>query len=233
MNRRPVWSPDGTALAFISDRNGRRAVYSVPVDAIGTPRILLEHTGEDVDEVAWSSDGDWLVYRTGTTPNARDIYARRIGEDTMTVAVSALPDLDEFSPVLSPNGRWVAYVSEEAGQVEIWVRPFPDVGTGGRRVSAGIATEPIWSANGQELFFRDASGHVALAISDVTSFSTGEMRTLFPNDGYAYFEPHRAHAYDGQTDRFLMIRDAEYEPEPAELILFQNFMEEVRVRVAN
>jgi len=74
---------------------------------------------------------------------------------------------------------------------------------------------------------------VALGISDLTSFSTGEMRTLYPNEAYIFMQPHRAYAYDGQTDRFLMIRDVEDEPVPAELILVQNFMEEVRARVAN
>jgi len=233
MNRRPVWSPDGRTVAFISDRGGRRAVYSVPVDGIATPELLFEHPGEDVDEVFWSSDGDWLVYRTGTSDNNRDVYAHRLRPDTMTIAVSAQPDVDELSPVLSPNGRWLAYVSNESGQTEVWVRPFPDVARGSRQISMDGGVEPVWSGDGDELFFRSRPGFTSVSIRTDTDFSSREPQVLFSNQISVVDQIHQSYSFDARRDRFLMIRNVGREEAGAELILIQNFIEEVKTRVGN
>ena len=231
MNRRPVWSPDETSLAFISDRGGRRAVYTVPVDGIATPEPLLKLPDEDVDEVLWSPDGGWLIYRTGTTDNNRDVFARRLRPDTATIAVAARPGIDERSPALSPDGRWLAYISNETGEDEVWVRPFPDVGRGSRQISVGGGVEPVWSESRNELFFRGAGGLTSVEIGEGGDFSVGEMNPLFPSSSYMFFTAHRAYDYDEGRDRFAMIRNARDEGTPAQLILVQNFMEEVRARV--
>jgi serine/threonine-protein kinase len=235
VNYRPVWAPDGASVAFITDRDGMFAVYTVPVDGIGAPQLLLHHPDRDIDEVFWSSDGDWLVYRTGQSDGDRDIYARRLRPDTATIVVSALPDVDEMAPALSPNGRWLAYVSNEAGEREVWVRAFPDVGLGSRRVSrGGQAVEPVWSADGTELFFTTGEGRVALEITDTQSFVTGEMRVLHEREaGYFMHQYNRMYAYDGRGDRFLMIREATREADPSQLILVQNFLEEVKAGLGN
>ncbi len=233
MNRRPVWGPDGTSLAFISDREGRRGVYAMPVDRIGTPELLLEHPGRDVDEVEWSTDGDWLVYRTGTTPNARDIFARRLGADTSAMAVSARPDIDEREPALSPDGRWVAYLSNETGQDEVWVRPFPDVSRGSRQVSMDGGQEPVWSGDSRTLFFRNGSRMVAAEVGADDDFSTVRLRPLFADSAFWAFTAHQAYDVDPTTGRFLMLRQVSEELPRAELVLFQNFMAEVRARVGH
>ncbi len=233
MNRRPVWSPDGSSLAFISDRGGRRAAYVVPVDGIGTPELLFEHKGEDVDEVFWSSDGNWFIYRTGTSSGARDIYARRLRPDTATIAVSAQPGVDESAPVLSPDGRWVAYVSDQTGEAQVWVRPFPDVDRGSRQVSVDLGIEPVWANDGEELFLRSRPGFLSVAVRTGNDFSSGELQRLFANGVSMLADPHRGYAFDGRTERFLMIRVLRREETPAELILVQNFLEEVKARVGN
>jgi Tol biopolymer transport system component len=208
-------------------------VYGVPVGGISTPELLLEHPDEDVDEVLWSSDGDWLVYRTGTTDNNRDIYARRLRPDTATLAVSARPGIDERAPALSPNGRWLAYVSDETGEDEIWVRPFPDVGRGSRQLSMDGGSEPVWSESGTELFFRGRRGLTSVVIGDGEDFSTGEVRALFPSTAYMFFVAHRAYDFEEGRDRFLMIRDTPEEIAPAELIFVENFNEEVKAKAGN
>ncbi len=232
MNRRPVWAPDGRSLTFISNRSGSRAVYSVPVDGIAAPELLLEHPGKDVDEVSWSADADWLIYRTGTAENDRDIFARRLRPDTVTIVVSAQADIDERAPVLSPDGRWLAYVSNQTGRDEVWIRPFPDVARGSRMISVEGGTEPVWSGSGDELFFRSSTGLWSVEVRDATNFSSGAPRQLFTTDGYVGSSLHRAYAYDGRSDRFLMIRTARRDV-PAQLILIQNFMEDVKARLGN
>jgi serine/threonine-protein kinase len=233
MNRRPVWAPDGTTLAFISDRGGRRAVYAVPVDGISTPELLLGHPGKDVDEVLWSSDGEWLVYRTGTTENDRDIYATRLRPDTTTLAVAAQPGIDERAPALSPDGRWLAYVSNETGRDEVWVRPFPDVERGSRQLSIDGGVEPTWADRGNEIFFRGPRGLTSVAVGEGEAFSTGEERALFPSAGFMFFTAHRAYDFEDGRDRFLMIRDTPEETAPAELIFVEHFMEELKGRVGD
>jgi serine/threonine-protein kinase len=231
MNRRAVWSPDGTTLAFISDRGGRRAVWSVPVDGIATPELLLEHPDADIDEVAWSRDGAWFVYRTGTTLGGRDVYARQTGAESQPVAVSAQPGVDERSPVLSPDGRWVAYVSDESGRDEVWVRPFPDVDRGSRQVSFSAGVEPEWSDGGGELFFRMQGGFASVAVGDGETLSVGTPQRLFSNQVAEYNVVYRSFDHDAGGDRFLMARRYRQLENNAELILVENFLEEMKARL--
>jgi Tol biopolymer transport system component len=231
-NYRPAWSPDGREVAFISDRDGHLAVYAVPVAGIATPRLLVALDGEDIDEVAWSPDGDWLIYRTGQVDGGRDVYARRIRPDTMTMAVSAEPDVDEWGPALSPDGRWVAYSSTRTGNNEIWVRPFPDVSRGSRQVSSDIGIEPVWAPSGEELFFRSRPGVTAASVTGGDDFRVS-LETMFSNQLSWFNTLHQTYSYDGSEDRFLMIRELGVREIPAELILVQNFMDEVRARLGN
>jgi Tol biopolymer transport system component len=206
-------------------------VYSVPVDGIATPEPLLELPDEDVDEFLWSPDGDWLIYRTGTTDNNRDVFAKRLGPDTATIAAAARPGIDERSPALSPDGRWLAYVSNETGEDEVWVRPFPDVDRGSRQISVGGGVEPVWSGSRNELFFRGPRGLTSAEIGERGDFSLGVMNALFSSDPYLSFPPHRAYDYDEGRDRFAMIRRALDEGTPSQLILIQNFIEDVKERI--
>jgi Tol biopolymer transport system component len=229
---RPVWSPDGGEIAFISNRDGRHAVYAMPVAGIATPRLLVALDGEDIDEVAWSPDGDWLVYRAGMEEGHRDVYARRIRPDTMTVAVSAEPDVDETAPAFSPDGRWLAYSSTRTGDPEIWVRPFPDVRRGSRQVSADLGIEPVWASSGEELFFRSRQGVTAASLTGGDDFRVS-LETMFSNRISWFHTLHQTYSYDSRADRFLMIRELGVREIPAELILVQNFMDQVRARLGN
>ena len=136
----------------------------------------------------------------------------------------------EMSPALSPNGQWLAYVSNETGEDEIYVVPFPNTGAGKWAISAGGGTEPLWSHRGSELFYRDASGDlVAVQINTSPTFSLGRSAALFPAAGYASlrFTPQYAVALDDR--RFLMIRPLETRT-PDKLIVVENWFEELRVK---
>ena len=85
-------------------------------------------------------DGSWVIYRTAANPT-RDIYAQKIGETT-AIPVAASPNFAENAPAISPDGRWIAYVSDETGEPQVYVRPFPDVDAGRWQVSNGPGVSP-------------------------------------------------------------------------------------------
>ena len=166
----------------------------------------------------------------GTSPNNRDLYAHRIRPDTVTIVISAQPDVDERSPGLSPNGRWLAYVSNETGQDEVWVRPFPDVQRGRRQVSRDIGVEPVWSGDGDEIFFRSTPGFTSLGVRADEDFTPVSGRALFSNRLSVMNQVFRTFDHDAAQDRFLMIRHLREQDAAPELILIQNFIEEVKER---
>ena len=111
----------------------------------------------------------------------------------------------ERNGAISPDGRWLAYESNESGQEEIHVRPFPNVSDGGRwQVSAGGGTCPVWSPDGQELFYRDLNGVMAVTVQSTPTFSSGNPTKLF--DGP--YLTGVGGSYDVSRDgrRFLMLK---------------------------
>jgi hypothetical protein len=134
----------------------------------------------------------------------------------------------EISPALSPNGRWLAYVSNETGKDEIYVVPFPNTGTSRRAISEGGGTEPVWSHRGSELFYRNASGNlIAVKVNTSPTFSLGGTTVLFPAAGFASnrFNPQYAVALDDR--RFLMVRPLKTGT-PDKLIFVQNWVQELK-----
>jgi len=154
----------------------------VPADGSAAPESLLDVDG-GVSDLQWSPDGVWLVLRhTGTAD--RDVVAFRPGTDTMLTPVAADTGVEESSPRLSPDGRWLAYVSDETGRNEVFVRPFPGDGPK-QQVSLDGGEQPRWGHGGRELFFRDGSNQMtavqlqvggAIAVSTRQSlFDWGEL----------------------------------------------------------
>jgi len=229
LNRRPTWTSDGLSVTFITGRGDNRDLYVKRVDGIGSAEVLRD-LAVNVDEGFWAPDGDWLIYRTGISGEERDIFAWRSGPDSATVPVAALPGVDEVAPALSPNGQWLAYVSNETGRQEVWVRPFPDVTVGRRQISVQGGTEPVWAHSGQELFYKSQGNLMAVDVQTGPTFTTGEVRQLFSTEGYYPFVVHHAYDVTEDDERFLMIRLKEGEG-AAELILVQNFFEELKDKV--
>jgi len=183
---RPTWSPDGRSAMFITDVEGRPQAYSTTADGTADPENLLSHVGGSVDEVFVSRDGQWTVFRAGSG-GGRDLYAIRNEPDAEPIPL-AVSEFEEYSPTLSPDGRWLAYGSDESGRSEVYVRPFPDAARGRWQVSRGGGTEPLWGPEGGTLFYRRgergdlvrvqvAAGDAFRVTSEQVMFSTLEYQT--------------------------------------------------------
>ena len=178
-----------------------------------------------------SPDGAWFVHRTSSNePGAGDILAGRPEGEAAPVPLVATA-FTELSPAISPNGRWMAYSSNETGRFEIFVVPFPNAGEAKWPLSVGGGTEPSWSRDGHEVFYRNGQGDmVAVRVEIEPVFSVGPTSVLFSAAAYPAAAVH--HQYDVSPDgeRFLMIRPKS-SATPGQLILVQNFFEELRARV--
>ena len=231
-NRRAVWSPDGQSLTFVSNRAGQSDLWTKPADGTGAAEVVLDRE-LTLHEVLYSPDGTWLVFReeTGTDVDD-DIYAIRPGVDSVAFALAAT-EFSERSPALSPDGRWLAYISNQSGRQEVYVRPFPpDAGSDLVQVSADGGTEPIWAHSGRELFYRNGSNElVAVQVSGDPSFSASQQEVLFSTADYMRGGGHAIYDVTPDDQRFVMLRIREVDS--GTLILVQNFFEELRERIGN
>jgi serine/threonine-protein kinase len=149
-NTDPFWSPDGAEVGFSSNRGGPTALYARPVDLSSEARLLQADPEADLWEGSWTPDGSRLVYRRNTDGGA-DIWHSAPEPGSDAVAIVATP-ADERNPALSPDGRWLAYVSDEEGWWDVYIRPFP--GPGGRvKVSTDGGINPVWAHSGNEVFY--------------------------------------------------------------------------------
>ncbi len=224
-NTRMAWTPDGQSVTFISDRLGPAAPFQARADGSGGEVQLPTGDPRAVFGLAWSPDGEWLVLRTDNQATGRgDILVLRPGVDSVARVLVATP-AEEVAPTISPDGRWMAYVSSTSGAREIYVRPFMRDGQA-LRVSLTGGTEPLWSRSGRELFYRSAADSlVAVEVAPGPTLRLGRRQALFSIGGYHASIFHRNFdvAPDGQ--RFLMIRDAEGQDN---LVVVFNWDEELK-----
>ena len=204
-DRRPLWSPDGRSVAFIRDTLNTSALYVRPADGSGQDRRLAR-LDRQIQEAVWSRDGKWIVGRTDNgTAGAGDIVAVRLSDSTQ-VPIVATP-FSEYHPALSPDGRWVAYTSNESGTNEIYVRPFPEAGGGRWQVSNGGGVQPLWSPDGHELFFLDASSRLTAArVQTTPTFSVDGLTPLFDASGYLLDFFHQSYDITPDGRSFIVAR---------------------------
>lgn len=172
-----VWSPDGRWLAFASDQGGKIAIYRKRADGSGESELLGEPPeGQDWFPFSWSTDGRFLL--ASVASQGGDIWVLPLEEGASPEPYVATP-FTEQSPAFSPDGRFVAYDSNESGRFEVYVRTFP-AGGGKWQVSDGGGSQPRWSADGRRLFFRGEEGVVEVSVdTSGDGFRADRGRLLF------------------------------------------------------
>ena len=243
-NREPLWTPDGQHLIYTSRRTGEISLVAQPASGTGTtiPLAPLSHQSNVAPTI--SPDGRSLVIRAADQGSSYlallDLgdWQRRAPSASSSAQAKPLlqTPFEEYNAAISPDGRWLAYTSNESGAFDIYVRPFPDAAAGRWQVSTGGGTEPVWSRDGRELFFRNPKGAVMrVAITQGASWNAGTPTELF--DGAAYLlapigNAAVARVYDISPDgkRFLMMKLAEsasQTPSAPTLVVVQNWFDEL------
>jgi len=196
----PAWSPDGHQIAFGSDPGPGPKLWVKNASGTGAEQVLVDGRSFPMD---WSPDGKHLLYVTGGGPTRLDLWAYDVERKTSAPLLNS--PFNESRARFSPDGKWIAYVSDETGTDQLYVRSFPD-GATKLRVSTGGGTEPEWRRDGKELFFlAPDSTLMAVEVRDNgASLAVGPPQALFLTNA----EPERvirnnyAASIDGQ--RFLV-----------------------------
>jgi serine/threonine-protein kinase len=233
-NARPRWTADGKSVTFIAARNPP-GVYQRRADGTGKDSLLL--IGQ-IEEAAFSPDRQWLLWREGTqgAKSGRDIFGVRTGKDTARVPIIVTP-ADEEAIALSPDGKWIAYQSDETGKTEVFVRSFPNTDGFKRPVSNGSAAAPLWSRDSKELYFLNVSTKDMMAVrvtADGASLAIGAPTKLFHLTDdllgveYDYYTP-----WDVGADGRLIL--ARLRPTagatPSTIVVTENWFTELKARM--
>jgi eukaryotic-like serine/threonine-protein kinase len=238
-DRRPTWTPDGQMVTFVSTREGdwgAWSLFSKSADGTGTAELLYDHD-KRIGDAIWSPDGASLIIRTFIEGSDRgDILVARPGIEDPPRPLLA-EEHQETSPAISPNGRWLAYVSDETGVLEVFVTPFLEGESGKWQVSTNGGGGPAWSNDGSEIFFFNGNSEmVAARVEAEDAFRVLERSTLFTAP--STFLPgasQRGAVFDVAADgRFLMARHfLSDDLAGTRWVLINNWFEELKDRVGN
>jgi serine/threonine-protein kinase len=223
----PVWTPDGSRVVFDSTQG--HALYWTSADGGASPELLLSDADAILTPVSVSPDGRYLAFERTVDYVSFDIGVLPLEGDRIPRSLIAT-SFKESGPMFSPDGRFLAYVSNETGEDEVYVQPFP--GPGAKYlVSKGGGREPVWSRDGRQIFYRAGRAMMALGVETRNGFAAGTPRKLF--EGSYNFEPLSAHpVYDVSRDgRFLMVKSLSPPQYPNKLGVVLGWFEDVKARV--
>ena len=234
-----LWTSDGKRFVFHTDRKDAfGTIYWQAADGGGKDELFLSVPGREVFPSSWSSDGMLLAmessaqmaYNIGAVSSAGRKWRPLLQQEYA-----------EAQPEISPDGRWMAYTSNESGEQQIYVRPFPGVDGGRWQVSNNGGNSPLWSPDGRELFYRSGDAVASIEINAEPAFGLGKTRILFrgkyvsANFDFGLLE---FHPWDISRDgeRFLMMKEIEVDPAaatetPRRINVVLNWTEELKQRV--
>jgi Tol biopolymer transport system component len=174
----PVWSPDGGRIVFSSDRAGANDLYVETTDGRQNAELIFSRNGPQV-ATDWSSDGKWLLVEDNSRDTGRDLWALSL-EGKREARPIARTRFQEWGGRLSPDDRWMAFVSDDSGSSEVYVVPFTGSGDK-KRISTAGGISPRWSRDGKELFYvsPDSGSIMAVAVSLSPTFTAAIPVRLF------------------------------------------------------
>jgi serine/threonine-protein kinase len=229
----PVWTPDGTRVVFSSLRDantdGAANLYWKRIDAAGEAERLTRSLHHQ-DPGSWSPDGKLLAFAEGHQDTQWDVWL--LDMDSRTPRPLIRTPARERHPMISPDGKWLAYASNETGQDEVYVQAFPDGGQK-QRISNGGGNEPLWARDQRRLFYRRANDVVAVTIASGHPLAIGPSAVV-ASGAYEGAVGNGAPNYDVSADgrRLLMVRrNAIPSPTETRFEVIANWSVELRSRL--
>jgi len=228
----PLWTPDGKRIVFSRQHAGKNGIYWKSADGTGKEEPLL------------SSPVDALIFADSWADNGKTLVLEEIGA-SVNIGTLSIEGDRKWKPLLeekyneslakiSPDGRWLAYTSDQSGQMEIYVRPFPEVNAGQWQVSVGGGVLPLWSPDSRELFYVNGDTVMAASVKTDSAFSPETPKALFKGT-YAFLFGFPLWDISPDGKRFLMMKGAEPSAStatgPRRINIVVNWIDELKQRV--
>lgn len=220
---RPVWARDGRKLYFVQG-NTEFGVAVKNADGSGDT-VHVPSAGRQPVEATISPDGKWLAMRSGGTDTSRTIIGMRLGVDSAPAPLTRTADLRNGLSI-SPDGRYIAYLSMFSGQPEVYVSPFPEIESGRWQVSLATGLEARWSHDGRELYFITLKEELMAArVSTTPNFAVHGVTKLFDVAGYVRDGGFHLYEPEPGGTRFMMLKREVF---PGHLVVVHNWFTELR-----
>jgi serine/threonine-protein kinase len=219
-----AWSPDGR-IAYRSWREGTPSIFMQALDGSGGAERL---TSGDYPRSpsSFSSDRQFLAFIEQTPETGRDVWVLNLADHKPQPFLNA--PYDETAPTFSPDGKWLAYSSDESGRREIYLRPYPGPG-GNRQISTDGGEEPAWNPRGGELCYRSGYRIMVVDIDTESGFSAGTPRVLFEGPYLPTTASFPYYDVSPDGERFLMLTPVESEASaPTQIHVVLNWFQELK-----
>ena len=202
-DRDPVWSPDGSRIAWLANRYRAFQIYQKLANGVG-PEELLRKADVLIGPTSWSADGRFLLYTRFDPKTRQDLWVLPLAEGRQPALFWQTPFV-ENNGRFSPDGRWVAYASADQGRFEVYVQTFPASG-GQWQISTSGGIQPWWRSDGKELYYLSADGKLmAVEVKPGGSFEAGAPRALFDLAPVRAIGGTSSYAVTATGDRFLFV----------------------------
>jgi Tol biopolymer transport system component len=202
-----IWSPDGSRIVFHSSREGVRHLYQKTASGGGNEEVLLRTNEEKIPD-DWSSNGQFIVYESLNPKTKKDLWILPMSGNAQSFPFLQT-QFNELQAQFSPDGKWIAYTSDESGAPEVYVQTFPASGSRWR-VSSGGGCQPKWRRDGKELFYIAAD--MNLLTVDVKlggTFTASVPKPLYRTRIFSLTDFRNHYAVSGDGQRFLIVSTIE------------------------
>ncbi len=220
-----IWTPDGKRVVFAWQKSLVLNLFWQPFDG-SAPMERLTTSESNQWPGSWSSDGKSVAIMEFHQDTGWDVTVLDARSGRLTPFLNS--SFNEVFPEFSPDGRWIAYISDESKRPEVFIRAFPGPGIK-QQVSSEGGLQPLWAKNGKQLFYRWMGQVWVVDVRTDNGFVTTKPRLLFEKSGYHMGMPMRSYDLSLDGQRFLMVKDEQQKPTPVtEMVLVQNWIEELK-----